>query len=392
MPKNTEPRKQASPITRIRRDSIRESTKIELAVAAGGWCEFPGCRAYLMRHSVTHTPGNYAQLAHIVAFSPKGPRGNAVLPSSKLNDASNLMFLCAACHKLIDSGSAKYPVDYLKDQKAEHERRIHGLTSTRPDLQTKALVLKAKIAGQSVGITSAAIQDAVSPRYADHDPFVIDITGISDSPTTSYWDIAKQTIIQQTARLYDQPIDGNPIRHISVFALAPIPLLVCLGSALSSKVPTDLYQRHRDTEDWTWKSNGRPVSYSLKTVKEGTDSLKVALLLSLSGKIAIEDLPSNLPGKSWIYEITLSGVAPNPGFLATKQDLESFRYTYMNALRQIATDHVGLREIHLFPAVPAPVAVLCGRELLPKVDPALLIHDFHKGNDGFTPTIRINES
>jgi hypothetical protein len=25
---------------------------------------------------------------------------------------------------------------------------------------------------------------------------------------------------------------------------------------LSNKIPTDLFQRHRDTENWTWKTHG----------------------------------------------------------------------------------------------------------------------------------------
>ena len=41
-------------------------------------------------------------------------------------------------------------------------------------------------------------------------------------------------------------------------------------------------------------------------------------------------------------------------------------------------------KIALFPAVPAPVAVLCGRERLPKVHPALHVYDYDKNAGGFT--------
>jgi hypothetical protein len=56
----------------------------------------------------------------------------------------------------------------------------------------------------------------------------------------------------------------------------------------------------------------------------------------------------------------------------------------------ISKEYPGIEEIHLFPAVPAPVAVSCGRELLPKVHPSLLMYDYNKRKNGFTPTIRIN--
>jgi hypothetical protein len=41
--------------------------------------------------------------------------------------------------------------------------------------------------------------------------------------------------------------------------------------------------------------------------------------------------------------------------------------------------------------VPAPVAVLCGRELFPKVDPVLLVYDGDKRKGGFNLIMRVNE-
>jgi hypothetical protein len=64
---------------------------------------------------------------------------------------------------------------------------------------------------------------------------------------------------------------------------------------------------------------------------------------------------------------------------------------YEEARSLIRRDHAGLKTLHLFPAVPAPVAVLCGRELLPKVDPALIVYDRDKSNGGFQKILAVNE-
>jgi hypothetical protein len=56
---------------------------------------------------------------------------------------------------------------------------------------------------------------------------------------------------------------------------------------------------------------------------------------------------------------------------------------YQELLGTIGQDHGRLDEIDFFPAVPAPVAVLCGRELLPKVHPRLRVFDFNKQTSGF---------
>jgi hypothetical protein len=63
---------------------------------------------------------------------------------------------------------------------------------------------------------------------------------------------------------------------------------------------------------------------------------------------------------------------------------------YQKALRTIGSQHSGVSELHLFPAIPAPVAVLCGIELLPKIDPKLLVYDADKATDGFTLVLTVN--
>jgi hypothetical protein len=74
-----------------------------------------------------------------------------------------------------------------------------------------------------------------------------------------------------------------------------------------------------------------------------------------------------------VYELTLDGITPSPAFLSLREDLENFRIAYQGALAEIAKIHGSLKELDLLPAVPAPVAVLCGREALPKVHPALRV-------------------
>ena len=186
-------------------------------------------------------------------------------------------------------------------------------------------------------------------------------------------------------------MDVHDTRHISLFALAPIPLLIYLGGQLSNKVPVDVFQRHRDTEDWVWKNSGTAVEYSFEKIREGTGRGRIALVLSLSGKIKPEALPSEIGDAFTIYELTLANMEPNPTYLRQRDDLTRFKDAYQAALRTIARECGQCEAIHLFPAIPAPVAVFCGRELLPKVDPKLLVYDYDERLGGFTPTIEVNQ-
>ncbi len=381
----------ASPVTSVPSRSIHVMTRLLLFVRAGGRCEFNGHNKYLLRHSMTLTEGNFAQMAHIVAFSPKGPRGKKRFPGKYLNSAANLMLLCHECHKLIDTHPEGYTAKALRRFKQRHEERVLRLTGSSPDQQTKVVILKANIGRQAVEIAPGEIQEAIAPRYPDAEPLVIDLTAIADGDDQVFWETARRTIAEQIERFYAPRLDGPPPRHISLFALAPIPLLFFLGSQLSSKIPVDLYQRHRDPENWTWKTTGDPVTYSVRTLRTGSDRSKVALLLSLSGAVNVESLPAEIDERFSLYEITLANLAPNTGFLRLRQDLLGFQRIYQQALATIVKDHRLVDEIHLFPAVPAPVAVLCGREPLPKVHPTLVVYDFNKGKGGFRPTIRTNQ-
>ena len=113
-------------------------------------------------------------------------------------------------------------------------------------------------------------------------------------------------------------------------------------------------------------------------------------MLSLSGTVALSELPHELDQLT-VYEITLAGgTKPDPGFLRQAEDLETFRELYQRFLRDLRRDHPRLQEIHLFPAVPAPVAVTCGRELMHKVDPTLVIYDNNKNKGGFRFTLNVN--
>jgi len=129
-----------------------------------------------------------------------------------------------------------------------------------------------------------------------------------------------------------------------------------LGSQLSNKVPVDIFQRHRDTEDWIWKDSGTPAEYRFDKIREGRGKGRTALILSLSGKIKPEALPSNIDESFTVYELTLANMEPNPTYLRQQEDLTRFKDAYQAALRTIARECGLCDAIHLFPAVLAPVA------------------------------------
>lgn len=376
-PRNKHPK---SAVVTARR--ANEFVRLLLFVRAGGLCQFDGCNKYLLEHHVTLARGNFAQVAHIVAFRENGPRGKSMPRPKDINSIDNLMLLCPGCHKLVDDNPHRHTRPVLEKYKEAHETRIRHVTDLGQDRKTVAVVLKARIAGQTVSFPFDQIVEATAPYYPiSRDPLTIDLTDITQ-PGQAFIKAACGTIKQRVGEFLVPGGVVSKVGHLSIFALAPIPLLVYFGHQLSNKVPCELFQRHRDTEDWAWKNKGEPVRYRAWLRRNGGRK-KVALVISLSGKVSLKALPDDVLKKATIYEITLSGQPPTPTYLGLKQSLDDFRVVYQTFLARIVAEHGVLPSIDLFPAVPAPIAVLCGRELLPKVHPKLRVYDYDRLNKGF---------
>jgi hypothetical protein len=206
------------------------------------------------------------------------------------------------------------------------------------------------------------------------------------------YELAAQRIEQEIAKLHSKGGDLEKTQHLSVLALAPIPLLTKLGHAMGNKFATDFFQCHRDKVDrWVWYEGEEPSEYSIIKLQSGSNVAKVALVLSLSGQVTRESLPKSVNDTFTVYEIRLANRPLNTGFLRQRDDLEKFRAAYRGLLGQIRGLHPKLNQLHLFPAVPAPVAVTCGFDLMPKVDPELVIYDNIQGEGGFVERLSVNK-
>lgn len=340
---------------------------------------------------MTHRNGNFGEVAHIVAFSKLGPRGNSTLRPIDIHDPNNLMLLCPHCHKEIDTHADKYLVELLQEYKVDHEQRVGFATGVTQEQRTTIVQLVARINNQITRISTAQIHAAVSPKYPLERPnCLIDLNSLSMDDDEAITAITK--VIDHSIReLFSSNLYVESMQHISIFALAPIPAMVYLGYRLGNTVPADIYRHHRDTDDWRWQTNQTPSQFVYRCVQEGTDPAAVALVLSISGKVPLSNLPTTINEQFFIYEIAPISVNASTNCLKTTQELENFKRTYEELRRLLFREHPKLRTIHLFPAVPSPVAVLCGRELMPKVDPSLAVYDYNKRSNGFNFVLEVNK-
>lgn len=347
---------------------------------------------YLFRDGLTLKESNFADIAHVVAASKKGPRGDDPLPMAERKKCENLLLACKKHHKLLDSKEHEedYPVDLLREYKSEHERFIHRVTGMLPENRTAVVRFQSNIGGNAVSIGNGDIYQAISPRYpVDDSGLEIDLTRIVGTDTRDYWQTGADTISRKVELFLSHGINQLPPPHLSIFALGPIPFLMHLGHTLGSKIPYQIYQKHRSTSDWIWGSPGKVAEYSYRRISEGVSVKKVGILLSLSGSVRRDDLPKNIDSEFPLYELTLSNKKPSPMFLNRREDLEHFKETLLSMLDYLRVEYPEFRELHIFPAIPVSIAVVCGIERLPKVHPKFVIYDFNKEDQVFNKTLTL---
>jgi hypothetical protein len=93
-----------------------------LAQRSGNRCAFPGCcRPLTAGDSPLDGTVILGEIAHIIAESPEGPRGDSPLMLVERNKYDNLILLCNVHHQLIDDQPQTYPIERLQQMKRDHE-------------------------------------------------------------------------------------------------------------------------------------------------------------------------------------------------------------------------------------------------------------------------------
>lgn len=116
-------------------------TKLRLFADSGGFCQNPTCPLALFEE-VEEEEFHLAEMAHIVAASDDGPRGDAPLTVEERGDYDNLILLCPTCHTRIDKAPKAFPPSVVLAWKREHKRRIADLFGFR-EYATRAAARRA---------------------------------------------------------------------------------------------------------------------------------------------------------------------------------------------------------------------------------------------------------
>lgn len=369
--------------------SITDKNKYLLWVKSGGRCQYRGCNCSLTQDILTKRNFNQAYIAHIVADVPGGPRGDAVRSPLLKDDITNLMLLCDTHHRLIDRADvAGHPEKLLLEMKKEHENRIETVTAIDQDRQSHILTYKANVGVFTPELSYQTVSQYLQPDYFPAMADTIDLSlsnSIQKDSTPAYWTTEVENLEAQFNKRLSQNFAKGEIKHLSVFAFAPIPLLIKLGTLINDIYTCQINQKVRNPDTWKLDDDTTEVKY---TVVEPENNYKtVALNISLSASITNDRITEVLGDECDIYTITIDN--PFNDYLKSKRHLEDFSITIRQLLNKVKAQYGEKTPLHIFPAMPIAKAVELGRVWMPKADMPLFLYDQNTANSGFSKAIEI---
>jgi hypothetical protein len=358
---------------------------------AGGRCEFAGCNKPLWKSSVTQEQVNIGQKAHIYSFATGGPRGNRGVSKANLNDLSNLILVCHECHQKIDArkDGGRYPVPIVLQMKADHEERIVRVTRIAPHKTSDILLYGANIGDHRSPLNYLEAAEALFPRHYPAADTAITLGTINNSLSDRdavFW----QNEANHLSRHFDTKVRDRlamgVIRHLSVFALAPQPLLVLFGTLLGDITPADVYQRHREpVTTWQWPASTQKITF-LERAPAACDG-PPALVIALSATVTRDRIVSVLGEKASIWTLTVT--RPNNDLIKSRAHLSELRRQFRGLFDRIKAAHGQDTLLHVFPVGPVSAAVEFGRCRMPKADMPWRIYDQLTPQGPFVPALDI---
>lgn len=352
-----------------------------LLAEAGGQCELEGCPEFIYEDMLTKQEFNFGEYAHIIGDSKDGPRGDVVLSDEYCTDRKNIMLLCPKHHKMIDTLLEKYSTEELFAMKKRHEERVRRILSIGKDRFSTVITYAANVGCHNCVISpdeanETLLLDGWYP--SESRPIELGlVNSLVKDKSPEYWATERQNLEQQFQLKVEQYLQANRMSRFSVFAIAPMPLLVLLGTLMSDKFDAQVYQLHKEPRSWMWQADKEQPFI----VNEPSDKCgHPVLVFSLSSAAIRERVEKLYPEKGVsIWEMTVP--EPNNDYLRSKEQLSDFRVKVRAILEDINHHAPEGESIDVHMAMSVSCAVTLGMVRNTKADRAFNLFDRNNDQD-----------
>lgn len=404
-------------IPKGRQGNITEKTARKVERLAGWRCQFEGCGVDLSTHLAESQSANYAYLAHIVAASPDGPRGDALWSGPLADDNDNIMLLCDKCHRLVDRVDPDaYPREVLEEMRRRQVAEVKRLLDTLAYPAAQMLSIGGNIVGQNVQFDQKAAEEAMWHRKlrATTSPYTFSRNAgfLWKTTTPNYWETLFESLKHEIPALKGL-LDGSsrggahPL-PLAVFPLHNTSVQVLTGRILGESGTVQIFQFHRNEVagraggQWRWPegytepAEGKFKVKELRPFQDG--DTEATLLVYLSWNIPQAELPLQLfDGVNFVLptlEVTVD--TPSHAAISHPVDLELAGKAFDAALQKIQ-DEWRVRRFHLVVIAPSSACMRLGQKLQARHQPSVVLYERQPVDDPnvrgpFVPTIEISST
>lgn len=397
------------------RGDMPKSDEVHYLGYQAGWrCQFAGCGKDLKRESLSGSKGVFTYFAHIIASSPKGPRGDPLLSSHHTEDIDNVMLLCDECHRRIDRvDPERFTVDILRKMRQDSINEVRRLLDTLKYQDAIPLVIMGNITGQTPRFNQREAEEAMwtrqlrmSPRGPEH--YFYNGGHLHDPHAPQYWGSLFASLRDDIPLLRKRLNgtlrgDGTTV-SLAIFPLHGTSLLVLAGRVIGEGSTVTVFQSNRDRPanlpggKWAFDpvaSPPAPEKYCVNELKEHVKGTDACLIVSLTYPVDPTRLPSDLYTTSGFALGALEVTASDPSNLGHDifkhpLDIDYFALAIEKAIRTMQ-DQWRVKKVHLVVGAPASACFRIGQKLQARHHATVVCYESLPGyGASFEKTIEIS--
>jgi hypothetical protein len=367
---------------------------------AGGRCMFEGCGEDLTSVPLYNGPARVGYLAHIVASDPNGPRGNQADSHRLSNDPDNIMLMCDAHHRLIDSfAPAEYPADTLFTMRQVHRDLVRSYMDSLAFPRARAVTLLANLGHVPTYFHDSELIDAILATGRAMLPGVVHYIRRTaqrdDRNSPGFWGNylrEHESHIRQLVTSFNDP-GLSETDEFAVFPLHHNATMVLAGRIMGEARAIQVFQYHRQRRSWVWDRAASPLPSGTISVNalplSGASDVLITIELTAhmdEDAMPIDLAPAIADGRMPWLRITM----PNPRFdcISHPADLDQFMHVARQTINHVQ-DVMRVKKVHLIAISPASTVFRFGQMLQAGHHPEYTIYDRAGCNDKFVPAFSI---
>ena len=283
-----------------RGDSISHETANRVWADAGGCCMF--CGHDLSVVPLHNKPARIAYLAHIVASDPRGPRGTNEDSHRLSNEPENIMLMCDAHHRLIDSfAPERFDATRLREMRREHTAKVRKYRAAMQRPVAQVMTIFGDIGNTPTYFPdSEFIEALIAEGYSTHPEVKRHLTYQSrdDRTAPDFWgNYLRQMELPIRVMVQDlgQP-DMASADELAVFPLHHSATLVLAGRIVGEARRVRVFQPSRKHRSWLWNPDVAARPAGTFKVSELTSTLvdEVFMTVELTARLDERAIPNSL--------------------------------------------------------------------------------------------------